>query len=71
MTMDQQTFLDLASGKGNAQKMFMQGKIKIKVLRSLTNDSLMITDVQSGKHDEGYRTRRCSQEGTGTTESKV
>ena len=31
MIMDEKTFLDLASGKGNAQKMFMQGKIKIKV----------------------------------------
>lgn len=30
--MDQKTFLDLAAGKGNAQKLFMQGKIKIKVL---------------------------------------
>ncbi|ORY84321.1 SCP2 sterol-binding domain-containing protein [Protomyces lactucae-debilis] len=30
MTMDEKTFLDLASGKGNAQKLFMQGKIKIK-----------------------------------------
>ena len=30
LTMDEKTFLDLASGKGNAQKLFMQGKIKIK-----------------------------------------
>lgn len=31
LTMDEKTFLDLAAGKGNAQKLFMQGKIKIKV----------------------------------------
>lgn len=30
LTMDEKTFLDLAEGKGNAQKLFMQGKIKIK-----------------------------------------
>lgn len=30
LTMDEKTFLDLAAGKGNAQKLFMQGKIKIK-----------------------------------------